>query len=42
MRAGTEAVHQVVGMAKALELACENIENDTNYISDLKITAFQN
>jgi len=36
MRAGTEAVHQVVGMTKALELACENLENYTNYISDLK------
>ena len=40
MRAGTEAVHQVVGMAKALELACANLENDTNYISDLKNYCF--
>ena len=36
MRAGTEAVHQVVGMSKAFELAHANLENDTNYISDLK------
>jgi len=40
MRAGTEAVHQVVGMAKALELACANLENDTNYISELKNYCF--
>ena len=36
MRAGTEAVHQVVGMSRAFELAHANLENDTNYISDLK------
>ena len=36
MRAGTEAVHQVVGMAKAMELAYENLEVDVAYISDLK------
>ena len=36
MRAGTEAVHQVVGMSKAFELAHVNLENDINYISDLK------
>jgi cysteine desulfurase len=36
MRAGTEAVHQVVGMSKAFELAHANLENDINYISDLK------
>jgi cysteine desulfurase len=40
MRAGTEAVHQVVGMAKALELAYENLENDFNFISDLKKYCF--
>jgi cysteine desulfurase len=40
MRAGTEAVHQAVGMAKALELACANLENDTNYISELKNYCF--
>ena len=36
MRAGTEAVHQVVGMAKAMELAYANLEEDVVYISDLK------
>jgi cysteine desulfurase len=36
MRAGTEAVHQVVGMSRAFELAHANLENDINYISDLK------
>jgi cysteine desulfurase len=40
MRAGTEAVHQVVGMAKALELAYENLEKDTHYISELKAYCF--
>jgi cysteine desulfurase len=40
MRAGTEAVHQIVGMAKALELAYENLEKDENYISDLKKYCF--
>lgn len=36
LRAGTEAVHQVVGMAKALELAYVNLESERNYISQLK------
>jgi cysteine desulfurase len=36
LRAGTEAVHQVVGMAKALELGLELLEEERNYISDLK------
>jgi cysteine desulfurase len=40
MRAGTEAVHQVVGMSRAFELAHANLENDTNYISDLKEYCF--
>ena len=40
MRAGTEAVHQAVGMAKALELAYENLENDKKYISELKNYCF--
>lgn len=35
-RAGTEAVHQIAGMAKALELAHEHLEVETNYITDLK------
>jgi cysteine desulfurase len=40
MRAGTEPVHQVVGMAKAFELAYANLENDINYISDIKDYCF--
>lgn len=36
LRAGTEAVHQVVGMAKALELADEHLEKERNLISSLK------
>ncbi|WP_295335013.1 cysteine desulfurase family protein [Flavobacterium sp.] len=35
-RAGTEAVHQIAGMAKAMELAYEHLEVETNYIADLK------
>lgn len=35
-RAGTEAVHQIGGMAKALELSYANLENDKAHISDLK------
>lgn len=35
-RAGTEAVHQIGGMAKALELSYANLENDKTHISDLK------
>ena len=36
LRAGTEAVHQVAGMAKALELSYEHLESERIYISDLK------
>ena len=36
LRAGTEAIHQVAGMAKALELAYQNLDNERNYITDLK------
>nr|MCU0351443.1 cysteine desulfurase [Flavobacterium sp.] len=35
-RAGTEAVHQIVGMAEALTLAYEHLETEQAYISDLK------
>jgi len=35
-RAGTEAVHQIAGMAKALELSYHNLEVDSNYITGLK------
>ena len=36
LRAGTEATHQVVGMAKALELSYQNLDKERNYIADLK------
>lgn len=35
-RAGTEAVHQIVGMAKALEISYVNLEEEKKYISELK------
>nr|WP_294936943.1 cysteine desulfurase family protein [uncultured Flavobacterium sp.] len=35
-RAGTEAVHQIAGMAKALEIACETLDEERTYISELK------
>lgn len=36
MRAGTEANHQIAGMAKALEIDIDNLEKDSKYISELK------
>jgi cysteine desulfurase len=36
LRAGTEAVHQVAGMAKALELSYEHLIEERQAISDLK------
>jgi cysteine desulfurase len=36
MRAGTENVYGIVGFAKALELAMESYEKDSQYIGDLK------
>ncbi|MFB9079873.1 cysteine desulfurase family protein [Flavobacterium procerum] len=36
LRAGTEAVHQIAGMAKALAISYENLNEERNYISDLK------
>jgi len=35
-RAGTEAIHQIAGMAKALELSCQNMETERLYITSLK------
>ncbi|PZR20065.1 MAG: cysteine desulfurase [Flavobacterium psychrophilum] len=35
-RAGTEAVHQIGGMAKALELSYANLDTEREYISSLK------
>ena len=36
LRAGTEGVHQIAGMAKALELSYANLDTKRSYISDLK------
>lgn len=37
MRAGTENLYGIVGFAKALELATTNYENDSTYITELKL-----
>jgi cysteine desulfurase len=36
LRAGTEAVHQIAGMSKALTISYENLETEREYISALK------
>jgi cysteine desulfurase len=36
-RAGTENVHGILGMEKALEIGCENLDEDTEYIGGLKV-----
>ncbi|RWX00532.1 cysteine desulfurase family protein [Flavobacterium cerinum] len=36
LRAGTEALHQIGGMAKALELSYTNLESDKEHITSLK------
>ena len=36
LRAGTESVHNIVGMSKALELAYKNLEDESKYIRKLK------
>ncbi|NNV55637.1 cysteine desulfurase family protein [Limnovirga soli] len=36
MRAGTENLYGIIGFAKALELATQHYESDSNYIGDLK------
>mgnify|MGYP003337506265 CR=1 FL=1 len=36
MRAGTENVYGIIGMARALEIAYENLEKDSTYIKGLK------
>ena len=40
-RAGTESVHQIAGMSKALELSCEHLDEERKYITDLKMYCFQ-
>jgi cysteine desulfurase len=37
LRAGTEAVHQIAGMAKALSLSYENLDQERKYITDIKM-----
>jgi cysteine desulfurase len=36
LRAGTESVHNIAGMCKAFELAYENLDEESKYISNLK------
>ena len=36
LRAGTEALHQIAGMAKALDISQHNLEAERDYISELK------
>ena len=36
LRAGTESIHNIAGMAKALEISYENLEAERKHISDLK------
>ncbi|NBU81758.1 MAG: cysteine desulfurase [Flavobacteriaceae bacterium] len=40
-RAGTESVHQIAGMAKALELSIDNLDAERNYITELKHYCYQ-
>ena len=36
MRGGTEYLHGIVGLSKAMEIACENLEKDKKHILNLK------
>jgi len=36
LRAGTESVHNIVGMELALKIACDNLEEEHRYISQLR------
>ena len=36
LRAGTESTHNIIGMTKALELSIENLDAETDYITNLK------
>lgn len=40
-RPGTEAIHQIAGMAKALELSYQNLESESQYIASLKDYAIE-
>ena len=37
MRAGTESIYLIAGLAKAMEIAYENLSDDTKYIKGLKL-----
>jgi cysteine desulfurase len=41
-RAGTEAVHQIAGLSKALDLSYQNLESETAYILELKNYCWNN
>ncbi len=41
VRPGTESLHNIAGMAKALELSLSNLEDDRQYITGLKQYAIQ-
>ena len=41
LRAGTESVHNIVGMAKALEIAYANLEEEQQYLKELKAHAIK-
>ena len=36
LRAGTESVHNIIGLQKAIEIAYENLEKESAYILGLK------
>ncbi|RMB64063.1 cysteine desulfurase [Dokdonia sinensis] len=36
LRAGTEGVHNIVGMEKAMQMAYDNLENERSYVEGLK------
>lgn len=36
LRAGTESIHNIIGMGEALKLAYDNLEKERDYISNLK------
>lgn len=42
LRAGTESVHNILGMEKALEMAYKNIKTETSKIKDLKAYFIRN
>lgn len=41
LRPGTEAIHQIAGMAKALEISYQNLEAESLYIASLKEYAIE-